>query len=149
MFASTRPCGRPKMPSNITSPKVSFFPDPSSQGNAFSTCPTSLIVLPSKGFAIDQHIPNLLNFSPQTQFQNDMPYKTGKVILQDKASCFPALVLAPPALESSVVIDATAAPGNKTSHLSALMQNKGKVGLIFLTDDRVINIRLQSQALRV
>lgn len=62
------------------------------------------------------------------QFQEDMPYKTGKIILQDKASCFPALVLAPPALESGMVIDATAAPGNKASHLSALMQNKGKVG---------------------
>ena len=54
-------------------------------------------------------------------------YHEGKVILQDKASCFPPFVLAPPAEEDSVVIDATAAPGNKTSYLSALMQGKGKV----------------------
>lgn len=50
-----------------------------------------------------------------------------QIILQDKASCFPAVVLAPMAEEHATVIDATAAPGNKTSHLSALMQNKGKV----------------------
>ncbi|TFK72964.1 S-adenosyl-L-methionine-dependent methyltransferase [Pluteus cervinus] len=39
----------------------------------------------------------------------------------------PALVLSPPARDDTVVIDATAAPGNKTSHLSALMGNRGKV----------------------
>ena len=61
------------------------------------------------------------------QFHNDIHYKTGKIILQDKASCFPAIVLAPPSSERAVVIDATAAPGNKTSHLSALMCGKGKV----------------------
>lgn len=61
------------------------------------------------------------------QFHNDAQYKTGKIILQDKASCFPAIVLAPPSSEHTVVIDATAAPGNKTSHLSALMGGKGKV----------------------
>lgn len=81
----------------------------------------------SKAFAKDEHIPDLLAFHPSTQFVEDELYKEGKVILQDKASCFPAHVLAPPSDEGSHVIDATAAPGNKTSHLSALMGNKGKV----------------------
>jgi 16S rRNA C967 or C1407 C5-methylase (RsmB/RsmF family) len=86
-----------------------------------------LTLLYSKGFARDEHIPDLLLFSPQYQFHDDPTYKSGKIILQDKASCFPAVVLAPPTGEDSVVIDATAAPGNKTSHLSMLMCNKGKV----------------------
>jgi putative methyltransferase len=80
-----------------------------------------------KGFSRDLHIPDLLLFSPQTTFTTDPLYLSGKIILQDKASCFPAIVLSPPATDESVVIDATAAPGNKTSHLSALMGNKGKV----------------------
>ncbi|KIJ66652.1 hypothetical protein HYDPIDRAFT_108556 [Hydnomerulius pinastri MD-312] len=80
-----------------------------------------------KAFARDDHIPDLLLFNTHLQFQNDPCYETGKVILQDKASCFPATVLAPPSGEDSVVIDATAAPGNKTSHLSALMGGKGKL----------------------
>jgi putative methyltransferase len=79
------------------------------------------------GFTKDAHIPNLLAFSPQTAFHNDPAYTSGKIILQDKASCFPAVILDPPARDDTVVIDATAAPGNKTSHLSALMKNKGKV----------------------
>jgi 25S rRNA (cytosine2278-C5)-methyltransferase len=54
-------------------------------------------------------------------------YLQGKIIFQDKASCFPAVVLDPPAEDNCFVIDATAAPGNKTTHLSALMKNKGRV----------------------
>ncbi|KAJ3543598.1 hypothetical protein NMY22_g3092 [Coprinellus aureogranulatus] len=80
-----------------------------------------------KEFAKDAHIPDLLLFAPQTSFADDTAYQTGKLILQDKASCFPAAVLSPPASDNAVVIDATAAPGNKTSHLSALMKNKGKL----------------------
>ncbi|KAI0767919.1 S-adenosyl-L-methionine-dependent methyltransferase [Irpex lacteus] len=80
-----------------------------------------------KGFARDPHIPDLLLFPPDTQFVQDSVYREGKIILQDKASCFPAFILAPPAEKNTVTIDATAAPGNKTSHLAALMQNKGKL----------------------
>lgn len=81
----------------------------------------------SKGFSKDEHIPDLLLFPPDTQFVEDPLYQEGKIVLQDKASCFPAFVLSPPAEDGTVTIDATAAPGNKTSHLAALMQNKGKV----------------------
>ncbi|OJA11980.1 hypothetical protein AZE42_10675 [Rhizopogon vesiculosus] len=82
----------------------------------------------SKGFAIDEHIPDLLAFNPALHFRDDPSYKSGKIILQDKASCFSAFVLSPPRGDpKAVVIDATAAPGNKTSHLSALMGNEGKL----------------------
>lgn len=87
----------------------------------------SLSIPSRKAFARDDHIPDLLSFNPRCQFHDDVCYTTGKIILQDKASCFPSVVLDPPAKDDSIVIDATAAPGNKASHLSALMANKGKV----------------------
>jgi hypothetical protein len=80
-----------------------------------------------RNFARDAHIENLLLFHPQSQLTDTPEYSDGRLILQDKASCFPAVVLAPPAYPESVIIDATAAPGNKTSHLSALVGNQGKV----------------------
>ncbi|KAJ7056603.1 S-adenosyl-L-methionine-dependent methyltransferase [Mycena amicta] len=81
----------------------------------------------AKSFAKDAHIPNLLLFPAQTSFHEDAAYQSGKLILQDKASCFPAVILAPPSHKNGRVIDATAAPGNKTTHLSALMGNTGKL----------------------
>ncbi|KAJ3107574.1 putative 28S rRNA (cytosine-C(5))-methyltransferase, partial [Phlyctochytrium planicorne] len=45
--------------------------------------------------------------------------------LHDKASCFPAFILNPP--KNSKIIDACAAPGNKTSHLAAIMENTGSI----------------------
>jgi putative methyltransferase len=58
----------------------------------------------SKGFAKDEHIPDLLAFTPQVQFQDDPSFMLGKIVLQDKASCFPAAVLAPPARDDCFVI---------------------------------------------
>lgn len=72
-------------------------------------------------------MPNLLLFHHLKQFHGDEALASGKIILQDKASCFPALVLNPPSNDDTHVIDATAAPGNKTSHLSAIMKGRGKV----------------------
>ncbi|KAL1748928.1 S-adenosyl-L-methionine-dependent methyltransferase [Schizophyllum fasciatum] len=81
----------------------------------------------TSNFLKDEHVPELLLFSPKKAFHDDAAYKSGKLILQDKASCFPPLVLNPPASSQATVIDATAAPGNKTTYLSALMQNNGKL----------------------
>lgn len=81
----------------------------------------------SQNFEQDKHVPDLLVFSSSTRFQEDSIYSAGKIILQDKASCFSALVLSPPISDDAAVIDATAAPGNKTTHLSALMQGRGKL----------------------
>ncbi|KAM4795389.1 28S rRNA (cytosine-C(5))-methyltransferase [Rhinophrynus dorsalis] len=80
---------------------------------------------PGKRFLQDLHVPDLLVFPPGTDLHKDSLYIAGHLILQDKASCLPALLLAPPV--GSCVIDACAAPGNKTSQLAAMLQNKGKV----------------------
>ncbi|KAE8622407.1 hypothetical protein XENTR_v10005229 [Xenopus tropicalis] len=78
-----------------------------------------------KRFLQDLHVPDLLAFPPGTDLHKDSLYTAGHLILQDKASCLPALLLAPPV--GSCVIDACAAPGNKTSQLAAMLQNKGKL----------------------
>lgn len=48
-----------------------------------------------------------------------------KVKVQNFASCLPAFILNPE--PESVVIDATASPGNKTTHLCSIMSNTGKI----------------------
>lgn len=82
-------------------------------------------ILKGKNFVKDLHLPELLVFSPKTDFHDHFLYKAGHIILQDKASCLPAYFLNPP--PGSHVIDACAAPGNKTSHLAAIMRNKGRL----------------------
>ncbi|KAL5504035.1 hypothetical protein ACEPAH_8108 [Sanghuangporus vaninii] len=80
-----------------------------------------------KAFQRDQHISDLILFHPSTPFNDSPLLDSGKIILQDKASCFPAVILSPPAHGNAYVIDATAAPGNKTTLLSALMKGRGKL----------------------
>ncbi|RKP01166.1 hypothetical protein CXG81DRAFT_29812 [Caulochytrium protostelioides] len=80
-----------------------------------------------KAFALDAHIPNLLVFSASSGmdwFRSPLVAE-GQLILQDKASCMPAYVLQPP--PEAHVMDGCAAPGNKTSHASALMGNTGRI----------------------
>ncbi|RYP06240.1 hypothetical protein DL764_003254 [Monosporascus ibericus] len=72
---------------------------------------------------VDEHIPNLLAVSPSFEFAKTEAYSSGAVILQDKASCFPAYLL-DPLPEDGDVIDSCAAPGNKTTHLAALVHSR-------------------------
>ena len=70
---------------------------------------------------VDQHIPNLIALPPRTDLSNNLAYCQGSIILQDKASCFPAYLLDPKASDGRI-LDACAAPGNKTTHIAALLQ---------------------------
>jgi putative methyltransferase len=73
----------------------------------------------------DAHIPDLLVFPPSTDLHAEPMVINREIILQDKASCFPAYILAPS--QYSEVIDACSAPGNKTSHLAAIMKGTGTI----------------------
>ncbi|CAG8481154.1 10690_t:CDS:2 [Cetraspora pellucida] len=83
----------------------------------------------------DRHLPDLLILPSNTDLHKDALYLSGDIILQDKASCIPAFVCSPSF--NSHVIDACAAPGNKTSHLSAIMQNTGKIWAFDLDKSRL------------
>lgn len=72
-----------------------------------------------KVYYADPIIPNVLGFPPSTDLTTSELYLTGHIILQDRSSCFPAQLLSPP--PGAWSIDATAAPGNKTTHLAALL----------------------------
>ncbi len=77
----------------------------------------------------DAHVPDLLVLPPTSSswlHRDHELVKSGKVVLQDKSSCFSALVLAHGLGEDIIpqpcdYIDACSAPGNKTSHLAALV----------------------------
>ena len=69
---------------------------------------------------VDQNVPDLIAVPPHINLTTEIAYKEGKVIMQDKASCFPALLLDPGSINGDIV-DACAAPGNKTTHLAALV----------------------------
>jgi putative methyltransferase len=76
----------------------------------------------------DAHVRDLLVLPPGTELHEHELVKSGKLILQDKASCFPAFVLHGEHCDSlgsdGDVIDACAAPGNKTSHAAMLLQQQ-------------------------
>eukprot|EP00946_MAST-07B_sp_MAST-7B-sp1_P003050 g3050.t1 len=81
--------------------------------------------------SLDPHVRNLLRFPSGRDLHNHPLVKNGSLILQDKSSCFSAQVLADSLLSETRperrnfacmdMIDACAAPGNKTSHLASLV----------------------------
>lgn len=73
-------------------------------------------------YYVDEHIPNLVAVSPQSNLSTSKAYAKGELIFQDKASCFPAYLLNPGTGDGDI-IDACAAPGNKATHLAALVHS--------------------------
>ena len=89
-------------------------------------------------------MPNLIALPPNTNLIEDPFYLSKKVIIQDKSSCFPAMILSPPSGASC--IDACAAPGNKTQHLSCLLKNTGHI-IAFDLDSRRLETLTEQMAL--
>ncbi|KAI9024694.1 S-adenosyl-L-methionine-dependent methyltransferase [Hyaloraphidium curvatum] len=87
----------------------------------------------------DEHIPNLFLLPPRTALHNSALLTNGEIIIQDKASCFSAHCLDPP--PGSVVMDCCAAPGNKTTHLAAIMGDRGVVYAVERDEKRCHTLR--------
>jgi putative methyltransferase len=94
-----------------------------------------------KSFRRDSHLSDLLVFPNGTNLSQHPLYTTGHIILQDKASCFPAHALSPP--PGAICLDACAAPGNKTSHLASLISAKGQIYAFDLDPKRIITLKKQ------
>ena len=102
----------------------------------FSACtPTpslaALSIPETRDLYIDEHIPDLVAVSPSSEFTSSEAYKKGQITFQDKASCFPAyLLLGKPKGEpwEGDIIDACAAPGNKTTHLASILSSPQQYG---------------------
>ena len=84
-----------------------------------------------KDIFVDRHVPDLLCLSPQVpiEWHTNSLVSAGKIVLQDKSSCFSALALVHGLHDgpNGDYIDACAAPGNKTSHLASLIYDKLKM----------------------
>jgi putative methyltransferase len=88
-------------------------------------------VLSASGYAKlyfkDANIPNLLALPSRIDLSKSVAYTSGQIIFQDKASCFPAYLLGITS-DDGDVIDGCAAPGNKTTHLAAIINEENESG---------------------
>lgn len=79
---------------------------------------------------LDPNIPDLVAVPYGADFTASTAYKNGEIILQDKASCFPAyLLLGDRGTEDAWqgdLVDGCAAPGNKTTHMASLLAKQHK-----------------------
>ena len=101
----------------------------------------------NRSYVPDAHVPDLLVFKPKGQSDiSRIPLvASGALVVQQKASCFPAVALAPP--PGAHVIDGCAAPGNKTCHIAALMGGRGTV-VAFEQDARRHQLLKEQMALK-
>ena len=68
--------------------------------------------------------------------------KSGKIAIQDFSSIVSGIVASP--RRGDTVIDACAAPGNKTAHLAALMHNEGEIISVDVSRDRMLRWRKET-----
>ncbi|RID43672.1 hypothetical protein BRARA_I00519 [Brassica rapa] len=83
----------------------------------------------------DETVPDLLVMPPGSDLHSHHLVKNGRIFLQGKGSAMVAAALEPEA--DWEVIDACAAPGNKTINLAALMKGQGKIIACELNEERV------------
>ena len=75
---------------------------------------------------VDPVLPDVLVFAPGTDLHAHPLVDDGRLVLQSRSSCMPAHALAPG--RGSTVLDACAAPGNKTTHLAGERSGGGGLG---------------------
>jgi len=96
-------------------------------------------ILEVKHFALDPDIDDLLVLPPSSDLHANPLYLKHQIVIQDKASCIPAYILDPS--PGGNCIDACAAPGNKTQHMSCVAKNTGTIYAFDLDNRRLDMLR--------
>ena len=95
----------------------------------------------TNGYLLDTNVGNLVALHPSypvtTLLAQD--YQSGAIILQDKASCIPADLL--DAEQGAKVLDACAAPGNKTTQLAAAVGPTGRIIAVEKDPKRALTLK--------
>ncbi|XP_013791476.1 probable 28S rRNA (cytosine-C(5))-methyltransferase [Limulus polyphemus] len=100
---------------------------------------STILNLEKQQFLQDQDFPDVLILPHGTDLQNSSLYDNANIFLQDKSSSLAVRALNPP--PGSFVLDACAAPGMKTVHLAALMENKGKILAVDMSSERLGTVK--------
>ncbi|KAL4879442.1 S-adenosyl-L-methionine-dependent methyltransferase [Aspergillus karnatakaensis] len=95
-----------------------------------------------KKMRLDPHIPDLIAVAPGADFSISPAYKNGEIILQDKASCFPAYLLCDETWDDGDgdLVDGCAAPGNKTTHMASLLYKSRSKSMRGLPKSHIISM---------
>jgi 25S rRNA (cytosine2278-C5)-methyltransferase len=93
------------------------------------------------GYFVDPNVPGLIALRPSYPIMDTLSqdYASGGIILQDKASCIPPCLL--DAGRGNTVLDACAAPGNKTAQLAASVGPSGHVFAVERDSKRAITLK--------
>lgn len=81
----------------------------------------------------------LLPTATSKQVTETSLYKEGKIYIQSLSSMIPALVLDPQRGEK--ILDMAAAPGSKTTQMSAIMENKGEIIANDIDSKRIFRLK--------
>ncbi len=92
-------------------------------------------------------LPDVLKIKKYKKPLSRLDWYNKKFVIQDLASCLVAHVLCPDF--DDVVLDMTAAPGSKTSHIAMLMENKGRIYAVDISKSRLIKMKNRLKQLGV
>lgn len=81
----------------------------------------------------------LLPTATSKQVTETSLYKEGKIYIQSLSSMIPALILNPQ--PGDKVLDMAAAPGSKTTQMSAMMENKGEIVANDIDSNRIYRLK--------
>ncbi len=81
----------------------------------------------------------LLPTATSKQITETSLYKEGKIYIQSLSSMVPALILNPQ--NGDKVLDMAAAPGSKTTQISAMMENKGEIIANDIDSNRIYRLK--------
>ncbi|KPL03777.1 MAG: hypothetical protein AMJ90_03175 [candidate division Zixibacteria bacterium SM23_73_2] len=85
------------------------------------------------------YLENFFYLKSQVELENFLPFQAGGIYLQDESAGLPVLLLAPKPKEN--ILDLCVAPGGKAGFMAELMDNKGRIRGVDISEKRLETTR--------